>query len=37
LNFRRGILDADPTTDIANTTRIHAVWHRGKQVYKAAK
>jgi imidazolonepropionase-like amidohydrolase len=29
------VLDADPMTDIANTTRIHAVWHRGKQVYKA--
>ena len=25
------VLDADPTTDIANTTKIHAVWHRGKK------
>jgi imidazolonepropionase-like amidohydrolase len=25
------VLDGDPTVDIANTTRIHAVWHRGKQ------
>jgi imidazolonepropionase-like amidohydrolase len=26
------VLDADPTTDIANTKKIHAVWHRGKKV-----
>jgi imidazolonepropionase-like amidohydrolase len=25
------ILDADPSADIANTRRIHAVWHRGKK------
>ena len=25
------VLDADPTTDIANTKKIHAVWHRGKK------
>lgn len=29
------VLDADPTEDIANTTRIKAVWHRGKQAYAA--
>jgi imidazolonepropionase-like amidohydrolase len=26
------VLDGDPTADIANTRRIHAVWHRGKKV-----
>jgi len=25
------ILDADPSADIANTRKIHAVWHRGKK------
>jgi len=25
------VLDADPSADIANTRKIHAVWHRGKQ------
>jgi imidazolonepropionase-like amidohydrolase len=25
------VLDGDPTADIANTTRIHTVWHRGKK------
>jgi imidazolonepropionase-like amidohydrolase len=25
------ILDADPSADIANTKKIHAVWHRGKK------
>ena len=25
------VLDADPSSDIANTKRIHAVWHRGKK------
>ena len=25
------VLDADPSTDIANTRKIHAVWHRGKK------
>jgi len=25
------ILDADPNADIANTRKIHAVWHRGKK------
>src|SRR5947208_8574457 len=25
------ILDGDPTDDIANSRKIHAVWHRGKQ------
>ena len=25
------VLDADPTADIANTKKIHAVWHRGKK------
>ena len=25
------VLDGDPTTDIANTKKIHAVWHRGKK------
>ena len=26
------ILDVDPSQDISRTNRIHAVWHRGKQV-----
>lgn len=26
------VLDSDPTVDIANTKKIHAVWHRGKKV-----
>jgi imidazolonepropionase-like amidohydrolase len=26
------VLDGDPTTDISNTKKVHAVWHRGKQV-----
>jgi imidazolonepropionase-like amidohydrolase len=26
------VLDGDPAADIANTRRIHAVWHRGKKV-----
>jgi len=25
------VLDADPSKDVANTQRIHAVWHRGKK------
>src|SRR5262245_33729524 len=25
------VLDADPTADIANSRKIHAVWHRGKK------
>jgi len=25
------VLDADPTADISNSRKIHAVWHRGKQ------
>jgi imidazolonepropionase-like amidohydrolase len=25
------VLDADPTSQIANTTKVHAVWHRGKK------
>jgi imidazolonepropionase-like amidohydrolase len=25
------VLDGDPSTDIANTRKIHAVWHRGKK------
>ena len=25
------VLDGDPTADIANTRKIHAVWHRGKK------
>jgi len=25
------VLDGDPTADIGNSKRIHAVWHRGKQ------
>jgi imidazolonepropionase-like amidohydrolase len=25
------VLDGDPTADIANTKRIHTVWHRGKK------
>jgi imidazolonepropionase-like amidohydrolase len=25
------VLDADPSSQIANTTKIHAVWHRGKK------
>ena len=25
------VLDGDPTTDIANSRKIHAVWHRGKK------
>src|SRR5262245_28784975 len=25
------VLDGDPTAQIANTTKIHAVWHRGKK------
>jgi imidazolonepropionase-like amidohydrolase len=25
------VLDGDPTTDIAHTKKIHAVWHRGKK------
>jgi imidazolonepropionase-like amidohydrolase len=25
------VLDGDPTADISNTKKIHAVWHRGKQ------
>jgi imidazolonepropionase-like amidohydrolase len=25
------VLDADPSADIANTRKIHAVWHRGKK------
>jgi imidazolonepropionase-like amidohydrolase len=25
------VLDADPSSPIANTTKIHAVWHRGKK------
>ncbi len=25
------VLDGDPTTDISNSRKIHAVWHRGKQ------
>ena len=25
------VLDADPTADIVNTRRVHAVWHRGKK------
>jgi imidazolonepropionase-like amidohydrolase len=25
------VLDADPRSQIANTTKIHAVWHRGKK------
>lgn len=28
------VLDADPTKDIANTLKIHAVWHRGVQVQR---
>jgi len=26
------VLDGDPAADIANTRRVHAVWHRGKKV-----
>jgi imidazolonepropionase-like amidohydrolase len=26
------VLDGDPTADIGNTKKIHAVWHRGKKV-----
>jgi len=26
------VLDADPTADIVNTRKVHAVWHRGKKV-----
>jgi imidazolonepropionase-like amidohydrolase len=26
------VLDGDPTADISNSRKIHAVWHRGKQV-----
>ena len=25
------VLDADPSTDIANTRKIHSVWHRGRK------
>ena len=25
------VLDGDPTADIANSRKIHAVWHRGKK------
>src|SRR5215471_3120449 len=25
------VLDADPTADIVNTRKVHAVWHRGKK------
>jgi imidazolonepropionase-like amidohydrolase len=25
------VLDGDPTLDIGNSKKIHAVWHRGKQ------
>jgi imidazolonepropionase-like amidohydrolase len=25
------VLDSDPTVDIANSRKIHAVWHRGKK------
>jgi imidazolonepropionase-like amidohydrolase len=25
------VLESDPTTDIANSRKIHAVWHRGKK------
>jgi imidazolonepropionase-like amidohydrolase len=25
------VLDADPSSQIANTTKIHAVWHGGKK------
>ena len=25
------VLDGDPTADISNTKKIHAVWHRGKK------
>ena len=26
------VLDGDPTTDIINTRKVYAVWHRGKKV-----
>ena len=26
------VLDGDPTTDIINTRKLYAVWHRGKKV-----
>lgn len=29
------VLDGDPSADIANTTRIRAVWHRGKPIETA--
>ena len=25
------VLEGDPTTDISNSRKIHAVWHRGKK------
>jgi imidazolonepropionase-like amidohydrolase len=25
------VLESDPTADIANSRKIHAVWHRGKK------
>jgi imidazolonepropionase-like amidohydrolase len=25
------VLDGDPTTDIGNSKKIHAVWHRGRE------
>jgi len=25
------VLDGDPTADISNSRKIHAVWHRGKK------
>ncbi|TMJ69535.1 MAG: amidohydrolase family protein, partial [Alphaproteobacteria bacterium] len=25
------VLDGDPSADISNSRKIHAVWHRGKQ------
>jgi len=26
------VLDGDPTTDIINTRKVYAIWHRGKKV-----
>lgn len=31
------VLDADPTTDIANTRTISSVWHRGTCVFRSTK
>ena len=31
------VLNADPSVDIANTRKIHAVWHRGKKAAGTAE